>query len=99
MASGTPLTGEQRQRIVRLAQQDYNVLQIKDMTGFAKSTIQNVLRSENVFPNGYIHRPRKNKKEAPKKSWIQRIKDLFGIGHPEPKKKRRHRKVRKEISL
>ena len=98
MASGTPLTGEQRARVIRLAEQNYSVLDIKELTGFAKSTIQRILQKENVYPKGYIHRPRQ-KSEAPAKSWLQKLKDLFGVGKEEPKKKRRPRKVKKEVSL
>lgn len=91
MASGKPLTEEDRARITRLARQNYSVNEIHDLTGFARSTIQRVLKQADTFPKGYVKRPRK---EPLTKSLVQRFLDLFGFGKDKPKKKRRHRKSR-----
>jgi IS30 family transposase len=99
MPIGKPLTGEQRSRVLRLLQQNYPTKEIQEITGFAKSTIQRIMKETATYPEGYVHRPRKIAQEKPKKSWIERLKALFGIGTPEPAKKRRPRKPKKEIGL
>ena len=96
MASGKPLTGEDRARIVRLARDNYSVNEIHDLTGFARSTIQRVLKAAGTFPQGYVKRA---KKQPVTRSLLQRFFDLFGIGKEPPKKKRRHRKNRKGVDL
>lgn len=97
MASGKPLTGEDRARIVRLAKDNYSVNEIHDLTGFARSTIQRTLKQADAYPEGYVKRPRK--KAPVTKSLLQRFFDLFGLGKEPPKKKRRHRKTRKGVDL